>query len=183
MSTESCPRCGRPIPDTAYVCTECQRELASKLRRAAVLWEHVQDTVGRLARVEGVSPSRPPRRDRVGPTCEGRRCDHESCTAIWKTEARHRHHEAVEGREEKGLLDLDAFENSWVVRNTVDAWTGHVEARRGNRPADPRPRRKVIGAQTLHAIADDARPDLCLLSDLPFEQCAAHPGRPHQAAS
>lgn len=183
MSTEPCPRCGRPIPDTAYVCTYCQQELASKLRRAAGLWEHVEDTVGYLVAVEsGTRPTRAPRRDTVGPTCQGRRCQHESCLAIWKTETRGRRNEPPGVREEKGLLDLDAFENSWVVRNTVDAWTGHVEAHRGNRTAlKPKPKR--LGAQSLHAIHDDTRPDLCTLSDLPFDQCGAHPGRPHQAAS
>jgi hypothetical protein len=165
------------------VCTDCQQELASKLHRAAGLWEHVQDTVGYLVAVEnGTRPSRAARRDVVGPICEGRRCDHETCVAIWKTETRTRHTEPPGVREEKGLLDLDAFENSWIVRNTVDAWTSHVEQHRGNRPA-PKPKRAIVGAQTLTVIHDDARPDLCTLSDLPFEQCAAHPGRPHQAAS
>lgn len=181
MSTEPCPRCGRPIPDTAYVCTDCQRELASKLRRAAGLWEHVQDTVGYMVTVEtGTRPSRAPRRDIIGPLCEGRRCEHESCTAIWKTETRWHASESAETREEKGLLDLDAFENSWIVRNTVDAWSAHVDARRGNRQPVAR---KIIGAEQLTAIHDDAHPELCTLSDLPFEQCAAHPGRPHLAAS
>ena len=181
MSTESCPSCGRPIPDTAYVCTGCQTELASKLRRAASLWEHVQDTVGYLVSVQdGTRPVRASRRAPIGPLCEGRRCAHDSCLAIWKTETRWHASEAPESHEEKGLLDLDAFENSWVVRNTVDVWTQHVVARRGNRPA---PKRRILGAQTLSVIHDDARPDLCTLSDLPFDQCAAHPGRPHQAAS
>jgi hypothetical protein len=162
------------------VCTSCQTELANKLRRGAGLWEHVQDTVGYLVRVEtGTSPTRPPRRDRIGPTCR-HTCEHDSCFAIWKTQVRHRNREEAGSREEKGLLDLDALEKSWVVSNTADAWSRQVESQRGNRPA---PRRPIIGAQTLHAIPDEDRPELCILSDLPFEQCAAHPGRPHQVAS
>jgi hypothetical protein len=162
------------------VCTGCQQELASKLRRAAGLWEHVQDTVGYLVSVqEGTRPARPARRAPIGPVCAGRHCEHESCEAIWKTEIRWRRDEPAGSREEKGLLDLNALENSWVVSNTAGSWSRHVADKRGNRPPARRP---IIGAQTLHAIPDEDRPDLCVLSDLPFDQCAAHPGRPHQAA-
>lgn len=176
MSTEPCPQCGKPIADTAYVCADCQRELASKLNRAAGLWDDVQDTVGHLANVEGGSPvSRPARPDWSGPLCKGRACDHESCTAIWKSSTRLRKIETAGVREDKGLLDLDALENSWVVANTVDAWGSHVADMRGNR------RMPVIGGQTLHVIPND-RPERCVYSDLPIGQCACgHNG--HKAAS
>lgn len=174
MSTEPCPLCGRPIPDTAYVCDDCASSMSSRLNRAAELWESVEDTVGHLAQVEGTSPIRGMARpDWIGPFC--RSCDHDSCFAIWKSSTRLRKVEPAGVREEKGLLDLDAFENSWIVGNTATAWADHVAQHRGNRPQKMPP----IGGQVLRPIPD--RPERCVYSDLPIEQCAC--GRAHKVAS
>ncbi len=167
MTFTGCPNCGRPIPDTAYFCPDCQADLATSLRATADRWDDVRDAVGRLTRVEpsnGHSTTRRPAY--VGPTCEGMACDHRSCELIWKTRTRGRN-EVATSNEERGLIDMGAAENAWVVANTVHEWTRMVAQQRG-KPRSPEPAlRPVDGGGKRHN--DLPR---CIYSDLPVEMCA-----------
>ena len=176
MTGEPCPLCGRPIPDTGYVCPACQDRLQSRLRSAADLWEHVRDTVGHQTHVEGTGLPTHKHADPVGPTCENDACDHYSCTAIWKARVRNVWQEPGVPHEDRGPVDWGASDRAWVVSNTIESWSGRVASSRGNAP---RPR--IIPAKELHTIHDDERPNLCIYSDLPIGQCAC--GHAHQEAS
>jgi hypothetical protein len=51
-----CQACSHPVPDVAYVCPACERDLAAQLRDAAELWPELQVTVARLARMSEPGP-------------------------------------------------------------------------------------------------------------------------------
>lgn len=179
MSAPTCPRCGRPIPDTAYVCPSCQDELAADLRRAAELWPALEGTVARQSRV---SPStsvggRVTRPAGHGPACPW--CLHPSCVAIRRAQVIARQ-EPPHSREDKGVLDLTASENAWIATNTTDAWTRQVSESRGTSPRSYQLPRKP---EPLHVIRDDERPELCIFSDLPYATCRCGHPHPNQEAS
>lgn len=173
MTGEPCPQCGRPIPDTAYICPACQDRLAGRLRSAASLWEHVQDTVAHQTHVEGNLPATR-HADPIGPIHVS--CDDPSCDAIWKHRVRNRGLEPAAPHEDRGIVDWAASERAWVVTNTIDTWTSKVASQRGNAP-----RRPVLVRPELHTIHDDERPHLCVFSDLPIEQCAC--GHEHRESA
>jgi hypothetical protein len=111
------------VPDVAYVCPACERDLAAQLRDAAELWPELQVTVARLARVaepgpraRGRAPAQPIRPDSgvlVGPICQ--KCTHRSCRSIRSPDYELG---AVTGLPFSWL----AAEVAEAVRNTVTTW-------------------------------------------------------------
>lgn len=51
MSDPTCPRCGRPMSDTAYVCGGCDNKLAAELTATSDLLPEMAVTVARLDRI------------------------------------------------------------------------------------------------------------------------------------
>lgn len=179
--TLPCPRCDKPIADTAYVCAVCARKLADDLREAVALWVNLQETVGRATRTTGRPQAGGHKVTRHGPTCRGMTCDHESCEAIWK--ARHRAlTEQPLPHEDAPLISLSAAEDSWIVTNTATTWARHISEQRGIPIPKPKPKsRHQNDVETLHVITDDEKPKRCIYSDLFTEHCAC--GHTHQESA
>jgi hypothetical protein len=118
-----CQACSRPVPDVAYVCPACERDLAAQLKDAAELWPELQVAVARLARMSepgprarGRAPAQPVRPDSgvlVGPICQ--KCTHGLCRSIRSPD--------YELGTVTGLpFSWLAAEVAEAVRNTVVTW-------------------------------------------------------------
>lgn len=135
----SCPRCGRPLDETAYVCGSCVARLTADLLRAALGVPELEVAITRQSRVLGrssASSSEPPV---VGPYC-GSPCSHESCERIVTEIARGSWGAAAEeplAREDRLVFNYAASEALWAADNTAQAWAVFVARRRGARPPQP----------------------------------------------
>ena len=137
-----CPRCGRPIGDTGYVCADCITDLQARLREAAGYLEHgeLDLTVGRQTRtsVGVIEPKPVDRAVYAGPWCYGggHDCGHPSCRLVWYSiamrdvDAGGRLEDPLPN-ESAGIINFEAAETRAVVDNTARAWALFVQAQRG----------------------------------------------------
>jgi hypothetical protein len=96
------------VPDVAYVCPACERDLAAQLRDAAELWPELQVVIARLARM-----SEP------GPRARGRA----PAQPIRPDSGAMRHYaDQVVGAVTGLPFSWTASEVTWAVRNTVVTW-------------------------------------------------------------
>ena len=176
-----CPRCDRPIHDTAYVCSHCARYLAKMLLRTALRWDAIEDAIGRRLIVDH-PPSKPRERQArhvySGPWCwGGNECEHQSCAYVWRSVITRRAEDPI-GREEPGIISPDASHSAWAARNVFTTWARHVCEERGILlPVDPEPTPPREPTPTISAKGRQR----CGYSDLPLGECAC--GRNHQESA
>lgn len=176
-----CPRCDRPIHDTAYVCSGCSRHLAKTLLRLALRWDALEDAIGRRLIVDhppGKSRERE-RRTYSGPWCwgAGMDCGHQSCAFIWRSVVTSRE-EGPLAHEDPGLISPAASEAAWAAENAVTTWARHVSEERGIPiPVDPEPTPPREPSPTVRVVGRVR----CGYSDLPVSECAC--GHDHQESA
>jgi hypothetical protein len=132
VSDNPCPLCGKPIADTAYVCHHCGALLALAILRTALLWESLEDAIGRRLRVDhpSAAPKLVERTPHAGPWCYGAHhgCQHESCRTVWYSRDRT---EPPLPHEDSGTLSIEASEAGWAAHNTITTWARHIIETRG----------------------------------------------------
>lgn len=155
-----CDACGKPVPDTAYVCHPCAFRddkhpygLAPTLRDAAELWPELETTITGQARMaepgprpRGRTPPQPIRPDigarevPGGDPCYAEGCDQPAryrLTAAWNGKPilvcpDHQHAADRQDGMPTGLpMQLYAAEVRDTVRNTVTTWARLIAEERG----------------------------------------------------
>lgn len=115
MSEPTCPRCSRPIHDTAYIDTECAKDLQRALRDVEKVAGDITLTVARLDRVQ-----------RHGGALEEPGDDgwHRGEGALFPTAL---------------IINLSAARSHDAAAGELTTWARHVVEQRGERPAEGHP--------------------------------------------
>jgi hypothetical protein len=170
-----CPLCGKPIPDTGYVCHSCTRLLRGRLRWTAAMLDlgELDVTIGRQSVTSG-SPSLAKVVEQLphaGPWCEAGwlECGHASCRLIGRSWVRRRLEPAA-AHEDAGPLNLDAAEVRYVLDNVARAWADHIHRTRGAIIPVRRPR--VVTPEVLEVVHERSPVEWCDFGDLPAAACA-----------
>lgn len=179
---QPCPRCGKPIADTGYVCHACTREIRDMLRWTAEQLDdgELDTTIGRQTRTNlGVIAPKPvDRAIYAGPWCYGggHDCGHYSCRLIWFSIVTHRIEDPLP-HEDAGVLNAEASETGWIVQHTARAWADFIHSERGSLIPVERPKRdpveRLVALSDTDKAANRARGRTwCIFGDLPADECA-----------